>query len=499
MTIAASSQPAATEIMAKLTRLEGLTDEFDVFFRVLGNVLPEINLEIYKTYKKASATLELLTSPSGPGKIDNLIAAVANHLKSAIEHVGHIQIQDEYIYKIIRDFTCELEGMTNHENPSHLAHPEIPLPTQYTDLRHLHASVLDPLSQIIANENELAANLNQHVANELRSLEESLTSITLILADLVNRSDATKQPILRIMTSLQLHDIISQDLFTLKKGLAEAQRIALLDETCPCDHEFTETALPLIDEVLNQIAEVFSVETAELRKETANIIQTITNERDDKILLSDFLLDNSLHRSTFDAILDEISDMLSEILNKLELLAARRWLLPGQLTSLLNLADMLLVMTEKYATELEAQFPDMQCMKNTLQAMIAIKTDPDFYRLEELKTFVAEMESALTGTIGELREIRTIMLDSIAGIDSYSTRCMNFLNEFTQTLERDHELTSGFMGLALETIPSIQTPNSKATHQNNQYQDDLIARLKRPHLSTVLNSESCGEDGLTVF
>jgi len=499
MTITTSSQSAATEIKAKLARLDGLIKEFDDFYRILGNVLPEINLEIYKTYKKASATLELLTSQSGPGKIDNLIAAVTSHLQSAIIHVGHIMSQDEYIHRVIVDFSRELEEMSTKWNASSHANKEIPLPSQYTDLRHLHASVLDPLGQIISTENELARDLQRHVETELKSLEESLTSITLILVDLINRSDATKQPILRIMTSLQMHDIISQDLLTLRKSMAEAERI--LEQPSPeaNDADFVTTALPLIDDVLNQIAAVFTRETAELRRETANIVQTITNERDDKILLSDFLLDSTIHKSTFDAILDEISDMLSEILNKLELLAARRWLLPGQLTSLLNLAEMLLLIADKYSVQLEAQFPGMQQVRSTLEEMISIKSDLDFYRLEELKEFVAEMESALTGTIGELRDIRTIMLDSIAGIDSYSTRCMNFLGEFLQTLELDHELTDSFISLSIEPINSELTLTCGEMSINCQYQQDLIQRLKRPHLSAVLNSESGAEDGLTVF
>lgn len=499
MTTAASPQSAATEIKAKLARLDELINDFDAFYRVLGNVLPEINLEIYKTYKKASATLDLLTSQSGPGKIDNLIAAVANHLESAIKHVGHIQKQDEYIHRVIVDFSLELEEMSARWSELPKTQTELPLPSQYTDLRHLHASVLDPLSQIISTENELTSDLQRHVETELKSLEESLTCITLILIDLVNRSDATKQPILRIMTSLQIHDIISQDLLTLRKSMAEAERILLQEAPTASDRDFVAAALPLIDDVLNQIATVFADETAELRKEAANIIQIITTERDDKVLLSDFLLDNSLHISTFDAILDEISAMLAEILNKLELLAARRWLLPGQLTSLLNLAEMLLLIADKYAAQLEAQFHGMERVRNTLKEMIAIKSDMDFYRLEELKEFVAEMESALTGTLGELRDIRTVMLDSIAGIDSYSTRCMNFLNEFKQTLELDHDLVENFMSLSLEPLNNDRSLICDGNSEICQFQQDLITRLKRPHLSTVLNAESGLEDGLTVF
>ena len=76
---------------------------------------------------------------------------------------------------------------------------------------------------------------------------------------------------------------------------------------------------------------------------------------------------------------------------------------------------------------------------------------------------------------------------------------MNFLGEFLQTLELDHELTDSFISLSIEPINSELTLTCGEMSINCQYQQDLIQRLKRPHLSAVLNSESGAEDGLTVF
>ncbi len=487
-------------ISAKIDDLGRLASEFDAFYRTLGNVLPEINLEVYKTYKKASATLETLTSPQTPGKIDRLISAIAGHLESAIHHVDELQRQDRRIFNVLSDFSAEFEAMANNWDSCHPDDFDAPpLLTRFMDLRHLHAAVLDPLGQIIAAEADMAEDLERYRTNELKSLENTLTSITLILVDLIKRSDATKQPILNIMTSLQLHDIISQDLHSLDRCLGEIDAINQNGSASEGALTFVASALPLISALLEQIAAIFAHETDQLRSEALLILKTITNEREDKVLLSDFLLENQQRRSTFDSLLGEISDMLTDVLNKLELLAARRWLLPGQLTSLLDLAELLIKLIDNHAEQFAACTPGLEQIRQTLGEMIAIKSDIDFYRLEELKGFVAEMESGLTSTISDLHEIRALMIDSVAGIDTYSARCLNYLDQFRQTLDQDQRIVAMLEDLAQLPSGSLPAAANDRAQFDCSFRHELFERLKRPHLSSVLRNECEPEDGLTVF
>ena len=201
--------------------IEDIKQSVDLFYQNLGDTLPEINLEIYKTYKKASVTLDSLRTEGSAGKIDLTVSSINQVLLSAVNQVKNIKEQDQRILAALLNFGSATKEIDKNIASFTAQDSLISLKLQdlWEEIKSLHGSLADPMKKIVDMEEGIIHDIHDHIDNDIQALNSTLNSIALILKDLIKRSDDTKRPILDIMTCLQVHDILMQDLDNIANGI----------------------------------------------------------------------------------------------------------------------------------------------------------------------------------------------------------------------------------------------------------------------------------------
>ncbi len=513
-----SRETTQEEIQGQLASIrksiESATASIDNFYYDLGLILPDINLEIYKTNNKAAATLDSLRSESTDGKIDLAIEMISNELAAVLQKLHDINSQDSRVM----DAVCLLGNLLGRSSSAieQLALIDRPgedfkhLLQKLTNVDHelgtLHAELSDPMKKISEMEISLLESLKDHIDDDIQSLNETLGGILYVLKDLVKRTDSAKPPILNIMTSLQIHDIISQDLANIHRGLGESEE-ASVNLSNPENLKFTESVIIYSSDLINSIIDILTTETEKIRLETNHLLQITTSERDDKVLLSDYLLENREQLSSFDAAISEFCDTLSNIQSRLELLAANKWLIPGHLHELAKKAELMMTLCIDIKQTTSTNTDYLNPVISALNDICSLHEKLDGYSLKDLKAFIEHINEVITNVLLELSDIKTIMLDSIAGVDGYCQRSLNYISQFKKTIDSSRifieelyhveKKIKDFAGADVNSngIPAA-LPDANFSSDRMQH---TINRLALPHISTINQPEEDLEDGITLF
>ena len=258
----------------------------------------------------------------------------------------------------------------------------------------------------------------------------------------------------------------------------------------------------LSGDIVNDIADILRDQIESIKAEIQKIQNIILHEREDKFYLTEFLLESKDHGSTFDAVITEVAELLAHILNKLEYLAASKWLIPGYLSNMIEKIEIIEGLCNQYSIRCIGQ--DGKIADRAVSEMVRLQSDIDFYKLEELKNFIQAMEETLLKTMEDLGVIKDLMLDSIAGIDAYSGRCMECINKFVEDLDNSsylYEKCDDFSKNLNDTLDdkSLAGVGSEAFASLGDALIQVMERLKHPHIITMKSDREDDFGDMTLF
>ncbi len=465
--------------------------------RKLGVVLPSINRVIQKTYDHARQTMDSL---GRSGMIDVIMHTIEEGLHQGLTYLEEAQQQDARTQALLSALQAHLASVCA---PADLDAQQNP---QAQSLLGSLGRLMAGLDEMHRTEGELLHAMQAYRQTGVPSLVASLESITEIFMDLINRSAATKAPIARIMTRLQLHDIVGQDLETIFQGLAAIARI-LQEEVLPLEEgdtcSFQAEILHRSDSLLKTVVSVTEAEHEEIEQEMGTIQMILARVKEDKDHLSEFLLYAPGHMSTFSLIIRDTCGSLEDIPERLSHLGEASASTSGLLRALQdNLRQT--VASSSAGMTAGPGFP-LQDFLGRLEMLAGLYTSREHSTGELYHKAVFIRDHALH----HLQEMQSHLLQAARGIDAYTDRCMSLVDQFL------HELRG--ISLVLETCTEISVELKRyaidlggetATERGALEApppvpefDELLYRLAHPHIASMIQhgTPSDPEDRLTLF
>jgi hypothetical protein len=371
---------------------------------------------------------------------------------------------------------------------------------------------------------DITSTVEIHTAQVGNALKDTLNSVVAILKDLIARSNATKGPIRAIMTALQIHDIIRQDIVNILMVIDRLRAMAE-DADHPEHAAFRRHASATASLLLGDVSTIVHDHVQIIERYIQAIHSIISGVKDDKIHLAELLLINPQGQSTLDRALQEITAMfqdLGEGLNMLAKLGQERTQTLNEVLDLLDglnhdglaafreaqvLADAL----GGYALDLpealnECAF-NMQAALSALAKPIA-QPDPSAAHLSDAAQECIILIQEDTETLRDsLMKIKHVLFGSIDGINVYASRCLLAVLRFKHRMER--------LNLFLVRLPDIAdalknsagisgAPPQDAVIHDPQLQS-ILSTLHHPHIKTLKRPEDppqnlLPDDGdLTLF
>lgn len=477
--------------------LEAIRCRIDEAYNHICLDLPDINMEIYRTFQQASDTLDSLIANGSPGTISHVVEGLEITLQNIMIRLKHLKNHDERFHDTIRLACQDVQA-----DPS-----EGEISQGFLAVRD---ELLAHVSCIQEKENELIEEISTHISDDIRSLEFTLSSTVDILKDLISRSNAVKNPILKIMSGLQTHDIVNQDISTISLGLRKMYSLRNLSRDSLAEHAvlfFQGKASSQSRTLMTQLIEVVRNHGCELESEISRIESLIFHVKEDKDAISEFLLMNQGGMSTFDIVIAEVLHMFADITAKLDGLASMKEKQQAQSMELTELFGRLDRNAQGGASRpLTSDMPNL-----VLRMITPLKSQGMMLKhvsgLHELKenAWILQKDSDLVRH--KLEEIKIMLIGSIRGIDAYSGRCLDAIAKFKldiqelmKTLDGSDQLLEGLDSLAISV-------GEAAGHEHGgngaALPDDLseiLYRLENPHSTSLVARENEGEDdGLCFF
>jgi hypothetical protein len=483
--------------------LEAIRNRIDEAYSHICLDLPEINMEIYRTFQQASDTLDSLIAGGSAGAISQVVECVDLTLQNIMVRMKHLRNHDSRFLETIR-LTC-LDTPLVRKAPGKDALLEQAV--RFSDLRD---ELMAQLTRTLEEEDGLMNEISSRIGSDIKSLEITLSSTVEILKDLISRSNSMKEPIQKIMSGLQTHDIVNQDISTISLGLRKMY--SLQDESGdevapPCSFYFQEKASSLSHGLISQLIDVIRHHGTDLDQEIRHIENLIFNVKEDKEAISDFLLMSLEGMSTFDIVIAEFLQMFACISSLMDSLCARK---EGQLSLQAELLELF--------TRLDGNAPDgmsqnaQQGTPGLVHRMISpLKPKAMLLRrgngLQELKEISWMLHRDADLMRHKLEEIKVMLIDSIRGIDTYSDRCLEAIGKFEGDIQKLMKTLDGSdmlldnlnaITLSLAQIPGTVFEDSISSLPRDL--GDILYRLENPHSSTLMTREAPDTDeGLTFF
>jgi len=521
----------------------------ELFCRKLGRVLPDISREITNTYHNASLTMDSLISEDPAGLIEITVSALDVSLARIDKHLRDQKAGDALISNDLETFRASLpaaqasveeflrraEDLTTLCATSKGAYSN-PLSGQSTqvlaramavtmqDMSALHARLSEDMDTAAVLHSGIIRTVERHTALGVKSLKETLDSIIMILKDLIARSTATKAPIQTIMTALQIHDIVRQDIENI---LTVTQNLRTLENDAdhPDRAAFQHQALTVSGELLTDISTIVHEHAQTIARHIQDIHEIIAGVKADKVHLAELLLINADGQSTLDRAMAEIAAIFQDLTERLDQLANVGRLRNVRLNELRALLEGLhqssraaLQDAEALEDDLPAQDPDRSgLLRSSAAAMLAAVSalEP---RPQRFSPAAAHEHDAAEECIALIQEdtaimrdslltIKHLLIDSIEGINDYANRCMLAVLRFKRRMQR--------LNLFLIRLPDIaRTLKTSAglpaeTPQGDEILDaelkSMLATLYHPHIKNLNRPEAPREDAppdngdLTLF
>jgi len=547
---AAASREGFESIHHDLARFNA---SLELFCRKLGHVLPEISREINNTYLMASLTMDSLISEDPAGPIEIMVSALDVSLARIDKHLRDQKYSDAIIIKALESLqAARLTAQTALEDfhkrsdelyaalmapagPDHagpvsahlqaLAARAHAMSGNIRDLSALQERLTENMVAVDRLHSDIVQSVEIHTALDVKSLKDTLASVVMILKDLIARSNATKGPIHTIMTALQVHDIVRQDIENILT-VVDRLRHPAMDAGLGGYAAFKRQACVVSSSLLLDISAVVREHTETIAQHIRVIHEIIAGVRVDKINLAELLLINAQGSSTLDRALAEITAMFQDLVDRLDQLSMLGKRRTGMLHEMRDLRDELdrssiAALKDVEALEAAADERDRDrirtlraCGMNLRSAVTALAAVP-LHPLpaavhvrdaaEECIALIQEDTSAMQDS---LLKLKALLVDSIEGINDYATRCMLAVLRFKRRMERLNmflqrlpdiaailKAVDGLSGQALEDVSEIQDAEL----------DALLTMLYRPHIKALsrperIEEDSAPDDGdLTLF
>jgi len=494
--------PVPETILQMDASLESIRNRIDEAYNHICLDLPEINMEIYRTFQHASDTLDSLSAHVSTGTIAGVVEGIGITLRNVMIRTRRLRRHDARTLQTVM-LTCgALPG----------SHPGL------GDGVERFISVRDDLRStletIIEHEEGLIETISSCLKKDLKSFEKTLSSVVAILKDLIFRSTSVKDPILKIMSGLQTHDIVNQDISTVSLGLRKMH--SLMSAGAEADAQvdsllFREKASFLSRGLVSQLIEVIRRHCRDLKDEIGRIESMVSRIKEDKDALNDFLLTSDDGKSTFDIATAEVLQMFADIITRIEDLSAckeRQQALTRELTELSGGLDRQAMAHGPSSLTLD--------MLSAVEKMISrLRSDARMLKNDnghkELRENLRALHKGSDLARHKLEEMKVLLMGSIRGIDTYSGRCTDAIGKFKQDI---HELMTTLDGSdrLLKDLESITLYASRTRgsgpHMASQEPgrllpedlSDIIHRLENPHSSSLASkNDSDVDEGLTLF
>ena len=345
-----ASAPSAGDTPGSVANdLARFNASLELFCRKLGRVLPDISREINNTYHKASLTMDSLISEDPVGLIEITVSALDVSLARIDKHLRDQKAGDALISKDLEAFRTglpaaggQMEEFSRHLDELAALYPPMegaanaPLTVRRMQALNAQAcAMIGIIRELADHQSRLSENMEtaavlhsgiirtveMHTALGVKSLKDTLGSIIVILRDLISRSTATKVPILAIMTALQIHDIVRQDIENILK-VFERLRALSKDADHPDRSAFMHEACTVSGGLLFDISLIVHDHVQTIARHIQGIHEIIAGVKADKIHLAELLLINTQGGSTLDRAMAEIAAMFQDLSERLKSLAA---------------------------------------------------------------------------------------------------------------------------------------------------------------------------------
>jgi hypothetical protein len=506
----------------KLTRIGAsviiIQEKIDQAYNHLCMILPKINMEIYRTFKKAFDTLDFLSSQGSNGKIDSTLTYIENLLETVNTNVLHVLRQDSRIYEVMEILKNHFETIAELEQEfSSANNEELPqeIRMRYRELISIKDDLINNIKTIQSLEETMVLDIDSHIHKNIKSLEYTLSSMIFILKDLITRSNSTKKPILRIISDLQTHDIVNQDINNISHGLSKIQSLGdhKEDQNKIIEEIFFQERVSLLSSILmKQLILAIRNHGSRLTDEIDQIEKIVVHVKEDKDNIADFLLLNEQRESTLDIVSLEISQMLSSILSKLITFANikesrtdlfSRLVFSGnrleqQMSLLQNSGG---VVSDKLSFSIHKIISGIKY----LNYMFRYEND-----LVDIDHLIQDYMKAVRIINFNLESIKALFIESIEGIDNYSKKCMDSISRFRHDINSLLETLDGsdhLLDELKEYSCSISSIRQKFSENENHDQPeittselhDLLYRLENPHCNALKKSDENFEEGITFF
>ncbi len=511
---AAGSSPDREIIAVISTSLSTIREKIDKAYNHICMDLPEINIEIYRTFQQAIDTLDSLSARGSANSIETIVEEIENNLQGILLRIRHLKNYDSKILEILKQsegYIQHVQGILNTPEGEIPDHGYRGRTQEYMNKRSsLTLSLQDSLSAEDNTMNEISSRISQDV----RSLEYSLSSAVIILKDLISRSGTMKGPILKIMSGLQTHDIVNQDIDTIFRSLKiihslmeekgdESPSLSLL--------HFQTKASFLSRELILQLFDVIRRHGINLEQEIEDIEDMVSQVKEDKDAIGEFLLLNRSGKSTFDIVINEVSDMFHDLYGKIEAL----WRLKETQQESINQFCISSNDLEQYVTSNASRGLPQGTLDNILKITSPFKSQERMIKygsgINDLKDDLGMINSTSRSTRKNLEDIKDLLIGSIKGIDTYSGRCLDAILRFKHDIRNlmttidgsDHIIDNlinldSYLASILDRIPAYE-PGSQ-DDSFTQEMRDILRRLETPHSNSLAEHDEDDLDmGLTLF
>lgn len=495
--------------------LEAIRENIDQAYNHICMDLPEINMEIYRTFQQAFDTLDSLSAHKSIGKIENVVEGIENMLQNLLLRVKQLRSQDMRILDALRLTNAPVEAARDLITKGSSDQAIDPgFRKRLLKFEEKKDELIETMETILALENDFIARITSHLGQDILSLEYTLSSAVVILKDLISRSNFMKEPILKIMSGLQTHDIVNQDITTISLGLNRIQNSSQMIEESPDTSMgllmFQEKASTLSRDLIAQLVTVIRDHGNDLENEIERIEDMVSQVKEDKDAIGDFLLMNRNGKSTFDILIAEVREMFSDLAASIECLSRikeSQQVSTNQLPVFYN--DL-----EQYATANASSLLGPGMLDLAMKMVSPLKTQARMMRYgtgaSELKENHKDFGKQSADACGSLEEIKDLLIGSIKGIDIYSGRCLSAITKFRKdisnlmmSLEGSENILNDLLCFSLSIATIRESLNASGTDHPEILAvefNEILYRLENPHSNSLASvTVDDGDDGLTFF
>ena len=494
--------------------LEAMRQRIEKAYAIIGAELPGIGAELISVFDKVCDFLDGLGYGESGGGISSMIdrlQALVDSLKERVEYMGNSTRRS---IEALHDLGLLL---SEHQAAQAVASPGIQ-PTSEPGCcedRPTLGAVAHELERLLKDylglQGRFMERIGWYAVQGIPALSHSVSSVAAVMVRLASGSRAVKAALLRIMSSLQAHDIMDQDMSAISGGLKES-----LAELSHAGREdgymgflcFLERFSPLFLDLMDRICLAIRTHAQDMKSDLDEIEANLRSFDQDREALDCLQFPNTGERPLLEVIvggmeeaacdLEKMAGSFRDVSSRLE--AARCRLLrvcaepgPGGDTSSIDAA--------------QGGLAGLISALESATSQVHVRAVED--RVGELR---AELQKARAW--GGIDGARKLWDHTLAGTGFPAARYLGAMGVFRRhihDLEKIPDEGKGVIGemqslvqaiAAIRAYPGDHLPRGEECELPRDLKR-ILERLRNPHsnlLAAQGRGEDCGEDGdLTIF